>query len=117
MRVPEVVTVSAARSGLSRILSDLSEAGPEAEPVLIGAHRKAQAVLLSVEAYERLTELADRREAAASVTGSLHAEGLKPSPAALADTQAYVNGEISDDELVARALARYAADPTGRLAG
>ncbi|WP_149831017.1 type II toxin-antitoxin system Phd/YefM family antitoxin [Streptomyces tailanensis] len=110
MRVPEIVTVSDARSGLSRILAELAEAGPQAEPVLIGAHRKAQGVLLSIEAYERLTERAARREAAESVTGSLAAEGLRPTSASDEDVQAYVRGTLSTEELVARALARHSPE-------
>ncbi|QKW06123.1 type II toxin-antitoxin system Phd/YefM family antitoxin [Streptomyces sp. NA04227] len=60
MRVPEVVTVSDARSRLSHLLSELAEAGEKAEPVLIGAHRRAQGVLLSVAAYENLARAARR---------------------------------------------------------
>ncbi|MDX3519775.1 hypothetical protein [Streptomyces scabiei] len=37
MVIPEVVTVSDARAGLSRIPADLSESGADADPVLIGA--------------------------------------------------------------------------------
>jgi hypothetical protein len=107
MRVPEIVTVSDARSGLSRILAELVEAGPQAEPVLIGAHRKAQGVLLSIEAYENLTGRAARREAAESATGSLAAEGLRPTPASDQDAEAYVRGTLSAEEMAARALARH----------
>lgn len=46
MGVPAILAVSDARSGLSRILTELAEAGPEAEPVLIGTHGEAQGVLL-----------------------------------------------------------------------
>lgn len=107
MRVPEIVTVSDARSGLSRILAELAEAGPEAEPVLIGAHRKAQGVLLSIEAYESLTGRATRREAVESATGSLAAEGLRPTAASDQDAEAYVRGSLSAEEMVDRALARH----------
>jgi len=110
MRVPEIVTVSDARSGLSRILAELSEAGPQAEPVLIGAHRKAQGVLLSIEAYEELTGRAARREAAESVTSSLAAEGLRPTHASDQDTEAYVRGTLSAEEMAARALARHSPE-------
>lgn len=110
MRVPEIVTVSDARSGLSRILAELAEAGPEAEPVLIGAHRKAQGVLLSIEAYEHLTGRAARREAVESTAGSLAAEGLRPTPASDQDAEAYVRGTLSAEEMAARALARHRPD-------
>jgi PHD/YefM family antitoxin component YafN of YafNO toxin-antitoxin module len=66
MEIPEIVTISDARAGLSRILSDLSNAGPDASPVLIGAHRKPQGVLLSIEAFEALSGRAERRGALAS---------------------------------------------------
>jgi len=76
------VTVSDARAQLSRILTDLSESGAAAAPVLIGAHRKPQGVLLSVAAFESLSGRAARRTAAASATGSIEAEGLHASDAA-----------------------------------
>lgn len=107
MRVPAILTVSDARSGLSRILTELAEAGPEAEPVLIGAHRKAQGVLLSIEAYENLTGATSRREAAESATGSLDAEGLRPTPASDQDAEAYVRGTLLAEEMAAHALARH----------
>lgn len=116
MRVPEIVTVSDARSGLSRILAELVEAGPQAEPVLIGAHRRAQGVLLSIEAYESLTGRAARWEAAESATGSLAAEGLRPTSASDQDTDAYVRGTLSAEEMAARALARHRPE-SGQAAG
>ncbi|GAB2800025.1 hypothetical protein GCM10027073_35050 [Streptomyces chlorus] len=107
MEIPEVVTVSDARARLSRILTDLSESGADAEPVLIGAHRKPQGVLLSVEAFESLSGRAARRGAVASATGSVEAEGLHPSEASDHDTEAYVRGDLDADTLVARAIARH----------
>ncbi|MFE3638228.1 type II toxin-antitoxin system Phd/YefM family antitoxin [Streptomyces cellostaticus] len=107
MVIPEVVTVSDARAGLSQILADLSESGADADPVLIGAHRKPQGVLLSVEAYEALSGRAARRAAVASATGSIEAEGLHASEASDRDTEAYVKGDVDADTLVARAIARH----------
>lgn len=115
MHVPEIITVSDARSRLSRILSDLDEAGAMAEPVVIGAHRKAQGVLLSVKAYEELTGRSERRAAADSVSGSLAAEGLAPTPASDRDAEAYVRGELTAEEMAARAVARHRR--SGRKAG
>ena len=103
MVIPEVVTVSDARAGLSRILADLSESGADADPVLIGAHRKPQ----SVEAFEALSGRAARRAAVASATGSIEAEGLHASEASDRDTEAYVKGDVDADTLVARAIARH----------
>ena len=107
MVIPEVVTVSDARAGLSRIMADLSESGADADPVLIGAHRKPQGVLLSVEAFEALSGRAARRAAVASATGSIEAEGLHASEASDRDTEAYVKGDVDADTLVARAIARH----------
>ncbi len=110
-KIQEVVTVSDARAQLSRILVSLGEAGPQAEPVLIGAHRKAQGVLLSVEAFEALearAALATRRQAVDSANGSLAAEGLTTSAAADRDAAEYIRGAIDLDELTERTLARYA---------
>lgn len=110
MRVPEIVTVSDARTRLSRILTELSEAGSDAEPVLIGAHRKPQGVLLSLEAFEALAGRASRGAAVNSVTASLEAEGLRVSQPAEADASAYVRGDLSADEMVARAVGRHRND-------
>jgi hypothetical protein len=107
MQVPEIVTVSDARTRLSRILSALDDAGPAAEPVLIGAHRKAQGVLLSVEAYENLTSRAARLDAVTSVGGSLAAERLTPTAASDTDAAAYVSGTLTAEEMADRAIARH----------
>lgn len=56
---------------------------------------------------ESPTRLATRREAAESVTGSLAAEGLRPTPASDQDVEAYVRGTLSAEEMAARALARH----------
>ena len=111
MEIPEVVTVSDARAQLSRILADLSNAGQDAAPVLIGAHRKPQGVLLSVEAFEALSGRAARRAAVASATGSVEAEGLSTSEAADRDAEAYARGDLDADALVARAISRYERTP------
>ncbi|MEN8650340.1 type II toxin-antitoxin system Phd/YefM family antitoxin [Streptomyces sp. 21So2-11] len=101
--IPEVVTVTDARAGLSRILADLEQEGAAAEPVLIGSHRKAQGVLLSIEAYEALRGRTARRARVDSATASVAVEGLRTSPEADRDAEAYVDGELSADEAVARA--------------
>ncbi|MFI5530473.1 type II toxin-antitoxin system Phd/YefM family antitoxin [Kitasatospora sp. NPDC051853] len=108
MDIQEVVTVSSARAQLPQILAGLAAEGPAAAPVVIGAHRKPQGVLLSVALYEELTA-ARRREAVASAAGSLRAEGLHASSAAEADADDYAHGRITADELVERAANRYRA--------
>ncbi|WP_328917082.1 MULTISPECIES: type II toxin-antitoxin system Phd/YefM family antitoxin [unclassified Streptomyces] len=107
MEIPEIVTVSDARAGLSRILAELSDAGRDADPVVIGAHRKPQGVLLSIEAYEELTGRAARRQALASAAASVEAEGLHISESAIRDGEAYVRGELDAGDLVARAISRH----------
>jgi len=54
----EVTTVADARAGLSRALAEFRRDG-EATPVLIGSHRRAEAVLIPLEQYQRLTRAAD----------------------------------------------------------
>jgi PHD/YefM family antitoxin component YafN of YafNO toxin-antitoxin module len=94
--------------GLARKpLLALVSTGADADPVLIGAHRKPQGVLLSVEAFEALSGRAARRTAVASATGSIEAEGLQASNASDRDTEAYVTGDLDVDTLVARAIARH----------
>jgi PHD/YefM family antitoxin component YafN of YafNO toxin-antitoxin module len=110
MHLAEVVTVSDARANLSRILSDLHDSGSGAEPVFIGAHRKAEGVLLSLELYERLLAAHEHLERAADVAsawGSTHAEGLDPSPQTMRDADEYINGQVSIDELVERVIVRH----------
>ena len=110
MQLTEVVTVSDARANLSRILSGLHDAGSQAEPVFIGAHRKAEGVLLSVESYKELAELRERFErggAVASAWGSLTAEGLTPTAGFVADADEFTGGRIDADELARRAVARH----------
>ncbi|MFJ9523012.1 type II toxin-antitoxin system Phd/YefM family antitoxin [Kitasatospora sp. NPDC101801] len=106
MEIQEIISVSDARTQLSQILGTLALEGPTAAPVVIGAHRKPQGVLMSIALYEELTG-ARRRAGAASATGSVRAEGLQPSAASDADTDEYVRGSIDADELVARAVARH----------
>jgi len=110
MVIPEVVTVSDARNHLSRLLAALSKAGSSASPVLIGPHRKPQGVLLSVPAYEALLDLQNRGMAVASASGSLAAEGLRMSSEAERQTDEYVQGNISAEQLVAQTIARYTSN-------
>lgn len=114
MTISEVVTVSDARSQLSQLLAALSEAGPEAEPILIGPHRRPQGVLLSVAAYEALVRRQSRGDAIASASGSLAAEGLVASRDADRDAAEYIRGDIGAEEMTARAVSRYTAGGEGR---
>jgi len=110
MRPIEVVTVSDARSKLPQLLSKLHDNGVNAEPVFIGAHRKATGVLISVEAFEELTafrEKVARREAVASARGSLSAEELTPTASFLKDADAFAEGTVDADELARRTIERH----------
>lgn len=55
---------------------------------------------------------AERARNVADTLGTLRAEGLTPPPAALADMDAYVEGALSADEGVERALRRHGLAPT-----
>lgn len=50
----EVISVADARSGLSSLIAGFREA-PDSAAVIVGSHRKPEVVLLSLEAYRRLT--------------------------------------------------------------
>lgn len=92
------------RAGLSAALERVKQPG---EVVFVGAHRRAEAVLVSVEQYEALQEAADRQHAVAAALASVRAEGLEPSPEDLQLFTAVAAGELSTDELRDRVLARY----------
>lgn len=60
----EVLATREARAQLPALLEQFRKAGAAAEPVVIGAHRRPEAVVLS---YERYLELAGGRERVAAV--------------------------------------------------
>ncbi|MBG0816938.1 type II toxin-antitoxin system Phd/YefM family antitoxin [Planomonospora sp. ID82291] len=73
----QVEPLASARAQLSETIARISEQGVQAEPVVIGRRRKAEAVLISFELYERLADLIDEiqlapllRERLAGVTES-----------------------------------------------
>lgn len=72
----QVEPLATARAQLSETIARVSEQGLQAEPVVIGRRRKAEAVLISFELYERLADLIDEiqlapliRERLANSTG------------------------------------------------
>ncbi|MEJ3651722.1 type II toxin-antitoxin system Phd/YefM family antitoxin [Actinomycetes bacterium KLBMP 9759] len=103
MHIPEVLSVSEFRAGLAGAMKRVSDSGP----VFIGAHRKAEAVMMSVEQYEALTGAAERRNAMAEALASGRAEGLEPSPEGLELLEAVAVGELRPDEARERILARH----------
>src|SRR5258706_3726445 len=75
MRV-DVLSVREAREQLPSILERFREG--DRSPVLLGSHRRTEAVMLSIDVYEELT--ARRRNAVAQGNASLRAEGMEPPP-------------------------------------
>lgn len=57
MSMPEVIPVSEARAGLSRTLATFREQGAAARPVFVGAHRRAEGVLLPMALFNELAPL------------------------------------------------------------
>ncbi|MBT2528117.1 hypothetical protein J7E91_22535 [Streptomyces sp. ISL-99] len=66
------------------------------------------------EAYEELQGRTLRRAVVESATASLVMEGLRGSAESDRDAEAYVDGELSAEEAVARAVARYASSTERR---
>jgi PHD/YefM family antitoxin component YafN of YafNO toxin-antitoxin module len=65
---PEVLSFRELRAGLAGVL-DRARRSPDAA-VFVGAHRRAEAVLVSVEQYEALQEAAEREHAVAATLAS-----------------------------------------------
>ena len=57
--VPDVLPVREARASLSRLLAVFREQGLDAEPVFLGSHRQADAVLLPMALFEELAPVID----------------------------------------------------------
>lgn len=62
------VTASDARQSLMKTLKRFREQGLEARPVIFGAHRKAEAVVVPYETYRMLLEIAEEASVARTVT-------------------------------------------------
>jgi PHD/YefM family antitoxin component YafN of YafNO toxin-antitoxin module len=105
MRPPEVLSFREFRAGLAATLKRVQS--PGSEPVFVGAHRRPEAVVMSVSHYEALVAAAERREAVAEALASVRAEGLEPSTEALQLFTAVASGDLDTDELRERVLARY----------
>lgn len=104
MVLPEVLSFREFRAGLAATLDRVKGV---ADVVFVGAHRRPEAVVMSVEQYEALAESAERQHAVAAALASVRAEGLEPSPEDLQLFVAVAAGELSTDELRARILRRY----------
>lgn len=105
MQPPEVLSFREFRTGLAATLKRVQE--PDSGPVFVGAHRKPEAVVMSVSHYRSLLAAAERREAVAEALASVRAEGLEPSPEGLEMLEAIAEGRMSTGEARERTLARY----------
>ncbi|MDN5747975.1 MAG: hypothetical protein L0H64_05600 [Pseudonocardia sp.] len=105
MLLPEVLSFREFRAGLAATLKRVQE--PGSGPVFVGAHRKPEAVIMSVSQYEHLRDAAERREAVDEALASVRAEGLEPSPEDLRLFSAVAAGDLTTDELRKQVLARY----------
>jgi PHD/YefM family antitoxin component YafN of YafNO toxin-antitoxin module len=102
---PELLSFREFRAGLAGVL-DRVRRSPDAA-VFVGAHRRAEAVLVSVEQYEALQEATERQHAVAAALASVRAEGLEPSEQDLVLFAEVAAGRLSTDELRELVLARY----------
>ena len=76
------------------------------DPVFVGRHRRAEAVLLSADRYAELVA-EERRAAVASAIGSVRAEGLDVSEYAEDLLREVADGTLTTDEVRARLLDHY----------
>jgi len=104
MKPPEVLSFREFRTELAATLKRVQQ---DDTPVFVGAHRRPEAVLLSVSHYQSLMEAATRREAVAEALASVRAEGLEPSPEGLDMLEAIAAGRMSTEQARERTLARY----------
>ena len=94
--VPEVLSVRELRSGLAAVLDRVHRGAA----VFVGAHRRAEVVLVSVEQYEALVRAARRREAVAEALASVRAEGLEPTLDGLEQLERLAAGEIGEGDAI-----------------
>jgi len=102
MQTPEVLSFREFRAGLAATFKQVQHG----EPVFVGAHRKPEAVVMSVAHYRDLVELSRRREAVAEALASVRAEGLRPSEDGLDVLEGIAAGALTEDEAIA-ALDRH----------
>jgi len=112
--VPEVLSVREFRTGLASVLAQVtgkvsSERGTQqwSSAVFVGAHRRPEVVVMSVEQYEALVRAAARREAVAEALASVRAEGLEPTLDGLDVLEGIASGRMEQDEGIAALRARH----------
>ena len=104
VKPPEVLSFREFRTELAATLRRVQQ---DDTPVFVGAHRKPEAVLISVSHYQSLVEAAAQREAVTEALASVRAEGLEPSPEGLEMLDAIAAGRMSTAQARERTLARY----------
>jgi len=102
--VPEVLSMREFRAGLAATLAQVTEQG---SAVFVGAHRRPEVVVMSVEQYEALVRSAQRREAVAEALASVRAEGLEPTLDGLEVLEAIASGQIEEDDGIAALRAHH----------
>ena len=102
--MPKVLSFREFRTELAATLKRVQR---DNTPVFVGAHRKPEAVLMSVSHYQSLVEAASRREAVTEALASVRAEGLEPSAEGLEMLEAIAAGRMSAAQAREHALARY----------
>ncbi len=105
MATPHVLSTNEFRQNLASTLKRVQ--APGSGPVFVGAHRKAEAVVMSLSQYEALTAAKRRRESVAEALASVRADGLEPGPEGVAMLAAIAAGAMTTDEARERILARY----------
>ena len=105
MALPEVLSFREFRTGLAATLKRVQS--PGSGPVFVGAHRRPEAVVMSVSQYQQLLESAERRDAVTEAVASVRAEGLQPSPAGLALLEAVAAGRVDEDRAIEQLRQHY----------
>ncbi|WP_433799377.1 type II toxin-antitoxin system prevent-host-death family antitoxin [Actinomycetospora sp. CA-084318] len=112
MERAEVLSVREFRAGLADAIRHVREEGP----VFVGPHRRAEAVLMSVEQYDELRGVGrrasvPRRVAVEEAVASVRAEGLEPSAEGRARLEAVADGRLDPEEAIEQALEPYRREP------
>ncbi|MEV4116953.1 type II toxin-antitoxin system Phd/YefM family antitoxin [Nonomuraea sp. NPDC049695] len=76
----EVRTTTDARTDLPSIVARMHEDGLYAEPVLLGPHRRPQAVIISIELYKALADAIDAIQSAPAIRQRLQATAAAGGP-------------------------------------
>jgi len=100
---PEVRTLTETKTRFSQVIREVNQ--PGAEPVFVGSHRKAEAVIMSAEQYETLTTSVS--SASRQAIGIAQLQGYEPTSEDLAMLSDLDDGTITLEEAVASLRALY----------